>query len=194
MTITSSAASMVAEAARDAAIADGPEPALHAIAAVFFARLGDRQAHLLPEALTPDQRQFFVAGAFLVTPDNNHLMLVGNYGFPPEQKRLLVPIDGGNPGQVIASGEPLLLADTTVRADFKQYLKTSRMGSAIYAPLVWQGKTLGLIITAAQARWTFGQSDLDRLIDLAPVATLAWIAQGGPAWLDQEYGRVKPST
>ena len=185
--------SMAADAARVAATSDGPEAALHTIAALFFAALGDRQAHLLPDALTPDQRQFFVAGAFLVTPDRQHLMLVGNHGFPPEQKRLLVPIDGGNPGQVIASGEPLLLADTTVRPDFKQYLKTSRMGSAIYAPLIWHGQTIGLIITAAQARWTFGQSDLDRLVELAPVATLAWIAHDGPAWLALEYEGVKPS-
>lgn len=163
---------------------------MHAIAEIFFSRLGDRDAHLLPEALAADQQQFFVAGAFLITPDRKHLMLVGNHGFPPEQERLLVPIDGGNPGQVIASGEPLLLADTTIRADFRQYLKTSRMGSAIYAPLLWQGRSFGLIIAAAQARWTFGEPDLDALVELAPVATLSWIAHNGPDWLVLECKRL----
>ncbi len=181
---------MVADAALAAATAVGPEAALHAIASLFFIGLGNREAHLRPDALTGDQRQFFVAGAFLVTPDRQHLMLVGNHGFPPEQTRLLVPIDGGNPGQVIDSGEPLLLADTTVRPDFRQYLKTSRMGSAIYAPLIWQQRTIGLIIAAAQARWTFREADLDTLAKLAPIATLAWIAQGGPDWLEREYKRV----
>ena len=182
-----SQAARAALAARDA---NGPEAALHAIASIFFAELGDRSAHLMPEALAPQQAQFFVAGAFLVTPDRRHQMLVGNIGFPAEQKRLLIPIDGGNPGQVISTREPLLLADTTLRSDFRQYLKTSRMGSAVYAPLIWHGEALGLIIMAAQARWTFGQSDLDRLVEIAPVSTLAWVAHGGPAWLLEEYARV----
>ncbi len=185
---TGSLTGRAALAARDA---DGPEAALHAIASIFFAELGDRKAHLEPEALAPEQTQFFVAGAFLVTPDRRHQMLVGNIGFPPEQKRLLIPIDGGNPGQVISTGEPLLLADTTVRSDFRQYLQTSRMGSAIYAPLIWQGEVLGLIIMAAQARWTFGQSDLDKLAGIAPVSTRAWIAHGGPGWLAKEYTTVR---
>lgn len=183
---------LLAEAAERAARASGPEAALHAIATLFFAALGDREAHHRPDALAPGQEQFFVAGAFLVTPDRQHQMLVGNIGFPPEQKRLLIPIDGGNPGQVIERRRPLLLSDTTVRADFRQYLKTARMGSAVYAPLLWHGEPLGLLIAAAQARWTFGEPDLAALAALAPVATLSWIAHGGPDWLAHEYAAQAP--
>lgn len=183
-------AELTAQAARDAAAADGPEEALHAVAKLFFAALGDRQAHLRPDALAAGQHQFFVAGAFLVTPDRRHQMLVGNLGFPPEQRRLLIPIDGGNPGQVIAGREPLLLADTAVRPDFRQYLKTARMGSAVYAPMLHDGEAIGLLIAAAQARWTFGESDLSALAGLAPVATAAWLAREGPAWLRREYDAV----
>jgi len=120
-------------------------------------------------------------------------MLVGNIGFPAEQKRLLVPIDGGNPGQVIATARPLLLEDTTTRSDFRQYLSTSRMGSAIYAPLVRDGRAIGLIIMAAQARWTFGPTDLDALAALAPVAESAWQRLDGPGWLATEYAACAPA-
>jgi GAF domain len=77
-----------------------------------------------------------------------------------------------------------------VRADFRQYLKTSRMGSAIYAPLIWHERVIGLLIMAAQARWTFGPQDLAVLTAIAPAAAAAWIANGGDAWLAAEYGRV----
>jgi hypothetical protein len=53
-------------------------------------------------------------------------MLVGNQGFPPEQRRLMIPIDGGDPGRVIASARPLLLRDTRGHAGFRQYLNVRR--------------------------------------------------------------------
>lgn len=180
-------AALVAEAQAGAEAASDPETAINAVTRVFYANLGDRRAHERPDALAPGQSQFFVGGAFMVTPDRAKLMLVGNIGFPVDQKRLLVPIDGGNPGQVIATGAPLLLEDTTTRQDFRQYLSTSRMSSAIYAPLDASGRTIGLIIMAAQARWTFGQADLNALVALAPVATAAWLRLQGADWLAGEY-------
>ena len=86
-----------------------PEQVVQAAMAVLWAQLGDRQAHLAAGALGPGQQQFFVAGAFFVTPGRRQQMLVGNTGFPPDQTRLCIPIDGGHPGQVIASAAPLLL-------------------------------------------------------------------------------------
>lgn len=181
---------LVSEAELASARATGPEDSIHAIVQVFYTNLGDRQAYLKPEALSPGQSQFFVGGAFFVTPDNARMMLIGNIGFPSEQRRLLVPIEGGNPGQVIATGTPLLIEDTTTRADFRQYLSTSRMSSAIYAPLIKSGRAIGLIIMAAQARWTFGQDDLTALTALAPLAETVWRDRDGAAWLEAEYSRM----
>lgn len=181
---------LLSAAERGSAGATTPEEAIHAIVQVFHASLGDREAHLRPDALQAGQHQFFVAGAFMVTPDDANLMLVGNIGFPAEQRRLLVPVDGGNPGQVIASGKPLLLEDTTTRSDFRQYLSTSRMGSAIYAPLIRSGRAIGLVIMAAQARWTFGAADLEAIAALAPVAESAWRRLDGPGWLATEYAAL----
>jgi hypothetical protein len=184
---------LVAEAERTSGEAATPEDAIHAIVQVFHANLGDRDAHRKPDALLPGQSQFFVGGAFMVTPDRANLMLIGNIGFPADQRRLLVPIDGGNPGQVIATGKPLLIEDTTTRADFRQYLSTSRMSSAIYAPLALSGRTIGLIIMAAQARWTFGTADLNALTALIPAAEAAWHRLDGARWLDSEYQTQLPA-
>lgn len=167
-----------------------PEEAVNQSVRLLWDVLGDRSAHLRPGALDEGQQQFFVGGAFFVTPDRKHQMLVGNIGFPPEQRRLLIPIDGGHPGRVIATAEPLLLMDTRQHPAFKQYLKTARMSSAIYAPLIWDGAARGLIIVAAQAGNTFAAPDLAVLMAVAPVVTANWLRLGGPAWLDAEYRAV----
>jgi signal transduction protein with GAF and PtsI domain len=99
----------------------------------------------------------------------------------------MIPIDAGHPGRVRASGQPMLLANTDDHGDFRQYLKSSRMGSSIYAPLHWEGRFIGQIVMAAQARWTLRASDLAVLVALAPLAAALWIAKGGPHWLARHY-------
>jgi hypothetical protein len=178
-------------AAAAAAKGATPEDVVHDAMRVLFDTLGDRTAHLRAGALAPGQRQFFVAGAFFVTPDGQCQMLVGNTGFPPEQRRLLIPVDGGHPGRVIASAAPLLLEDTRQHADFRQYLKTARMGSAIYAPLIWDGAARGLVIMAAQAGGTMRRADLETLVAVAPAVTEGWLRTGGPDWFASEYAAVR---
>jgi len=167
-------------AANDAA---GPEAALHALAGFCQATLGDHEAHRRPGALKDGERDYRISGCFLVTPDARWHMLVGNVGFPPEQRRLMIPIEGGHPGRVMRSGQPLLLANTDEDTQFRQYLKTSRMGSSAYAPMIWQGRFIGQIVMAAQARWTYREQDLAALVLASRLAAACWIAQGGPAWL-----------
>lgn len=177
------ALAMLAEAGAAASAAAGPEEALHALASGVQATLGDHEAHRRPGALKEGEREYRIAGCFLVTPDARWHMLVGNVGFPAEQRRLMIPIEGGHPGRVMRSGQPLLLANTDEDTHFRQYLKTSRMGSSAYAPMVWQGRFLGQIVMAAQARWTYREEDLAALVAASRLAAAVWIAQGGPAWL-----------
>src|SRR5208337_1227535 len=92
------ALAMMDTAGEAALNAPGPEEAIRSIAQAYYELLGDRDAHLKPGALKPGEHQYFVAGAFFVTPDLRYHMLVGNVNFPAEQKRLMVPIDGGHPG------------------------------------------------------------------------------------------------
>lgn len=173
---------MLGEAGAAAFAAEGPEAALHALALGCHAVLGDRAAAGRPGALREGERDYRVAGCFLLTPAGYH-MLVGNVGFPPDQRRLMIPAEGGHPGRVMRSGQPLLLANTDDDPGFRQYLRTSRMGSACYAPMQWRGRFLGQMVVAAQARWTFGPEDLAALVVAARIATGAFLAQGGEAWL-----------
>ena len=167
--------------------ADGPEAAIRVLARACCDLLGDRAAHLKPGALKHGERQFFIAGAFFATPDARYHMLVGGVNFPPEQERLMVPIDGGHPGWVHKHRRPLILRNTDEHGEFRQYLKTARMGSTIFAPLFWQGDFFGQLIMAAQARYTMRDEDLAVLVACARIAAAAWIAHGGPAWLAAAY-------
>ncbi|MDB5999294.1 MAG: hypothetical protein JWP52_993 [Rhizobacter sp.] len=178
---------MLEDAGQAALNAQDAESAIRVLAQACFDTLGDREAHLKPGALLPGEHQFMVAGAFFVTPDEKHHMLVGNVGFPAEQERLLVPIDGGHPGQVYASRAKLILKNTDDHGSFRQYLKSSRMGSTIFAPLIWKGRFLGQLIMAAQARHTMRDPDLAALVAVSRIATGVWVAQGGPDWLAGIY-------
>lgn len=182
------AALAMIDAGGEAALsATGPEEATRALVRAYYDLLGDREAYLRPGSLKAGEHPFCVAGAFMVTPDKRYHMLVGNVNFPPEQERLMVPIDGGHPGWVYAHRSKLILKNTDEHGEFRQYLKTSRMGSTIFAPLFWKGEFLGQIVMAAQARYTMRDEDLDVLVACSRVAAGVWIAQGGPAWLAANY-------
>jgi signal transduction protein with GAF and PtsI domain len=55
------------------------------------------------------------------------------------KNRPRVPLDLGHAGQVVQHQRPLLLANADEATDFRQILKTARMGSALLAPMFWQG-------------------------------------------------------
>jgi hypothetical protein len=183
----SGAFSELRRAAEAAVRADGAEDALRGLVQAAVTLVGDREAHLKPGNLKPGEHQFTVAGAFLVAPDRAAHMLIGNLGFPPEQRRLTIPIDAGHPGEVFRSEQSLLLADTDEHGGFRQFLKTARMGSALYAPFFWQGEMLGQLLVASQARHTYGQPDLDILCGFAAAAGPLWIAHRGPEFLARIY-------
>ena len=173
----------LAEATEQANGAPDVESALHHLTAATRAVLGDREAHLRPGGLKAGERQFTVSGIFLVTPDGQHNLLVAEHGFPPAQHRLRVSSGLAHPGWVVKHRRPLLLANTDDDPDFKQILKTSRMGSALYAPMSWRGELLGQLVTASQARHTYGRPDLDVMIAFARVAAAVYVAHGGPQFL-----------
>jgi len=159
------------------------ESALGHLTAATQGVLGDKEAHLRPGGLRAGEHQFMVSGIFLITPNCQHNLLVAEHGFPPEQHRLRIPLDLGHPGWVVQHQCPLVLANTDEAVDFRQILKTSHMGSALFGPMVWRGQMLGQVLSAAQARHTYGPIDLDIFMGFAHVAAAVYIAHGGPAWL-----------
>jgi hypothetical protein len=160
------------------------EAALRALLTPLHQTLGDRSGGAeLPERT----EQFFIAGAFMVSPDAEWHILTSNLGFPPEQTRLMIPITGGHPGRVYQSRKALHLADTEADGKFRQYLKTARMASAIYVPLLWEGRFLGQIVMAARARNSLSTQDFNVMRAAAPLAAALWIAKGGDDWLAATY-------
>ena len=173
----------LAEATQAANGAPDVESALRYLTAATQEALGDKEAHLRPGGLRAGERQFTDSGIFLITPDRQHNLLVAEHGFPPEQHRLRIPLDLGHPGWVVQHQRPLVLANTDEAPDFRQILKTARMGSALFGPMFWRGQMLGQILTAAQARHTYGPIDLDIFMCFAHVAAAVYMAHGGPEWL-----------
>ncbi len=162
----------VARASEAAANASDLEAALSALTLGAFTALGDRSAPERPGALKSGETQFFVAGVFVVRAQGDGHVLVAEHGFPPEQHRLFIGPDIGHPGWVYRHQRPLLLGNTDEHQDFKQILKTSRMGSAMYAPIFLGSKMYGQMIMAAQARTTFEPVDLDALKIFAATAAV----------------------
>lgn len=163
--------------------AAGPEEALRPITAFLPTFLGDHEAANRSGALRPGERQFFVCGCFMVSPDGTENWLIAETGFPPEQHRLRVPMGHGHPGWVVAHRQRLIIPNTDLNTEFKQILKTARMGSALYAPLYRGGRLFGQLVVAAQARDTYQEGDLDILSAFAPLVSALFISHGGEAWL-----------
>jgi GAF domain-containing protein len=159
------------------------ESALAHITAATREILGDKEAPLRPGGLKAGEHQFVVSGIFLITADHQHQLLVAEHGFPPEQHYLRIPRDFGPPGWVVQHQRPRVMPNTDEAPDFCQILQTARMGSTLYGPMFWRGQMLGQVITAAQARHTYGPIDLDILMGFAHVAAAVYIAHGGPAFL-----------
>ena len=173
----------LAEAMQAANDAPDVESALGHLTVATQGVLGDKEAHLCLGGLRAGEHQFVVSGIFLITPNRQHNLLVAEHGFPPEQHRLRIPLDLGHPGWVAQHQCPLVLANTDETPDFRQILKTSHMGSALFGPMFWRGQMLGQILTAAQARNTYSPIDLDIFMGFAHVAAAVSMAHGGPTWL-----------
>jgi len=181
----------LARAAQAAADATEPEAAVAAFVHCALRVTGEERAHERPGALKPGEQHFHVGGVFMVSPDATSHFLIAEWGFPEEQHRLFYSLDTGHPGWVWKNERALVLENTDDHGDFKQILKTARMGSAIYAPMIWQGRFIGHQICAAQARNTYGPDDLLRLQTLAAMATAVYMAKNGPAMLDKLWREAK---
>ena len=135
------------------------ETILKAFSTAAMKTLGDSSAAKIPGNLKANEYQFSVAGFFLHIPERKESCLVAEQGFPVEQHRLCIPDDVGHPGWVVKHKKPLLLSNTDEHSDFKQILKSARMGSAMYSPMISSGTFIGQFITASQARQTYRIQD-----------------------------------
>lgn len=175
-------------------IAQAPdaEAALSLIGHAAIGTLGDPAAADRTGALKPGETRRVIFGFFLIRPARDGMLLFAEHGWPADQHRLTIALDNGRPGWVAANGKPMVLPNTDEDGVFTQILSSARMGSSMYAPLIWQGRTLGLITIASQARNTYAPSDMPGLTVLAAIASAAWMAHDGPALLEREAAAHKP--
>ena len=171
--------------AEDAAQAQEPEDALWVITRALPAMLGDPAAATRPTAFreVPPPVIGSAAGCFMRMPDGAHHLITAPVNFPAAQYHELVRISLGHPGEVAHTHRPLLLRDTALHPTFTKILQTFRAGSSMFAPLLWQGEYLGVLICANAARGTFDERDLTVLQAFAGLASALWMAQDGPGWL-----------
>jgi hypothetical protein len=181
-TLQAKAIAALNDALKTAAASGDIETALSAISAGAWTTLGDPKAHERPGALKPGEHQFAVSGYFMLSPDGTETILVAEHGFPPEQHRLRIASDLAHPGWVVKHRKPLLLANTDEDSNFKQILKTARMGSAMYSPMIWGETFIGLLITASQARNTYGEDDHTAHQAFANAAAAVYMAHDGPGF------------
>ncbi|MBV9786209.1 MAG: GAF domain-containing protein [Acidisphaera sp.] len=174
----------LARVAAEACQAEGPEEALWCITRAIPALLGDPAAAGYPRAFREAAPAVTGAAvAFMLTPGGRHHLITAPVNFLPEQHHELVDIGLGHPGEVARTRLPMLLRDTTLHASFVKILQTFRAGSSMFAPLLWRGDYLGVLICANAARNTFGERDLVAHRAFGALAAACWVAQGGPAWM-----------
>lgn len=159
------------------------EQALHRIGLTAIDCLGDKEAVKRPGGLLPGETDHALTAFFLITPARDSMVLLAEMGWPQDQHRLVIDIAEGRPGWVIANRKALVLPNTDEDRVFTQIVTSRRMGSSMYAPLLWNGEPLGLVSIARQARLTFSAADVPALEALAGLAAAAWIAHDGPGLL-----------
>lgn len=171
--------------AAEGGMAHSPEEALWAVTRTVPALLGNPAAALRPHAFREDPPPAIGSAAtvFLRMPDGLHHLIAASVNFAPGQHHELVAIGLGHPGEVARTHRAMLLHDTALHISFVKILQSFRAGSSMFAPLLWQGEYLGVLICANAARGTFAERDLTALQAFANLGAALFVAHGGPAWL-----------
>ncbi|WP_108661014.1 GAF domain-containing protein [Acuticoccus kandeliae] len=120
---------------------------------------------------------------FMLTPDARHHLIVAPMNFLPEQYHERVDVNLGHPAHVRETCMPLLLRETGNYPTFVKILQTFRAGSAMFAPLMWQGRYLGTLICASSIPATFSENDLAVHETVAAVMSSVWTAHNGADWM-----------
>jgi GAF domain-containing protein len=169
-----------------------PEVAVAHLTRIARDVMGNPDAGKEPGAIKPGERDFKVSGIFFAAPKRDHLVLFADHDFPAEQRHLRISINDSRPGHTVRTGEPVVVPNTDNDGMFRKILKSARMGSAVYAPVIWQGQTLGMFNIAAQARNTYDKADLEVGMAFANLAAATWIAKGGPEFLAGVVSALPP--
>ena len=118
------------------------------------------------------------AGLVLHDPaaDNMVVQFLGETGTDVFPGELRVPIEGSLSGVAFRTREPVLL-DSVAKASYGpetlNYLKRMGMQSGIWVPLVHQGKALGALSVVSRQEGSFGQREVEMLVQIAGQVAMA---------------------
>ena len=178
-----------AEASR---VETDPELAVAHITRIAQEVLGERASPQQPRGPKAGAAEFRCAGVFFAAPARDHLILLAEHGYPPEQHRARISIHDSNPGLVVRTGQPKIVPNTDEDPNFRQILKTTRVGSSVYLPVVWQRQVLGMFNVAAQARYALAETDLRMGLLFANLSAATWMALDGPRYLERLLAGMPP--
>jgi transcriptional regulator with GAF, ATPase, and Fis domain len=145
------------------------------------ALLANMDATKLLEAISASIREVIPhdnAGLVLHDPavDDMVVQFLGTAGTDALQGGLRVPIESSLSGIAFRTREPVLL-ESTAKATFGpetvNYLKRMGMQSGIWVPLIHQGKALGALSVVSRQEGTFGQREVEMLVQIAAQVAMA---------------------
>jgi putative methionine-R-sulfoxide reductase with GAF domain len=181
------------DGAIDAARREGnPEDAVRHFTRTTREVLGDPDVQSRLGSLKTGETQFVVSGVFFIAPSRDHMVLFADHGFPPSQRHAHIGVSDSRPGHAVQTKTAAVVPNTDEDRIFRQILSTGRVGCSIYVPVFWGRDVIGLFNTAAQARYTYDESDLLVQKLFANAAGAAWMALGGPELLEKVTATLGP--
>lgn len=164
--------------------AANPDLAMQALTAELHGLLGIQDADLKPGGLLPGEKPLVIAGIEMVSADRQEFIFIAERNFPAHQHRQRIPIGTGHQALVMRTKKSVISEDLHKDPVFVQVLSAAKMGSLIMAPMMWEGKVMGMVFTASQARRQFRPLDLTALEAFADAAAMLWVAHDGPRLLE----------
>lgn len=169
-------------AARYAGFCPDAAEALTPVAEAVADVLGDRAAEFAARLSGGGPARRWAA-FLMLEPATGRLLPVAGFGFPDAAIWAPLADRTGFLGRLTAGKAPRLLADTAEAPDFEPLPADAAVGSAMFAPLSWNGAMIGTLYCSSSVPGTFGTDDLPVLGGFADLAALVWIARDGAALL-----------
>jgi len=115
------------------------------------------------------------ASLMLLDPTGERLVMVAQWGLPAKvQVGVASPVANSIAGQVIQMKEPALLLKDRLPPDFAPFAHRPEIGSAMYVPLRYRDRTLGVLNVARRVEQpAYDHDDLQLLSVFAVQATIA---------------------
>lgn len=110
--------------------------------------------------------------------EHGNARVIGSRGYPAEDAAEIVslrlPLDGTpNLQELVATGKPVLVADTHAYAGWRRTPVTAHQSASLAAPIRSKGKTIGVISLDSYTPNTFNEVDALRLLAFADQAGIA---------------------